>query len=153
LRACGKVDDAIAAYRRAITLKPDFAEAHCNLGRIPHDQGKNQEAIDPLRRGVLLDGGSAEGHNRSAPGVGAVGKLSEGRAAVVEAIRLAPRSARYRRHLSEMIRFCDGDSHLTEMEGLLGEADTLAVGERTDLHFALGKAYDDLGRYAEAAQQ
>ena len=52
-----------------------------------------------------------------------------------------------------MIQFRDGDSHLTEMERLLGEADTLAPGERTDLHFALGKAYDDLGRHAEAAQQ
>jgi len=82
-----------------------------------------------------------------------VGKLSEGRAALVEAIRLAPLSAKYRRHLSEMIRFRDGDSHLTEMERLLGDADTLALGERTDLHFALGKAYDDLGRHAEAAQQ
>jgi hypothetical protein len=52
-----------------------------------------------------------------------------------------------------MIRFRDGDGHLTEMERLLGEADTLALGERTDLYFALGKAYDDLGRHAEAAQQ
>jgi tetratricopeptide (TPR) repeat protein len=153
LRACGKLDDAIAAYRRAITLKPDFAEAHCNLGRILHDQGKSQEAIDALRRGVLIDGSSAEAHNSLGLVLRAVGKLSEGRAALVEAIRLAPRSARYRRHLSEMIRFHNGDSHLTEMERLLGEADTLALGERTDLHFALGKAYDDLGRHAEAAQQ
>jgi tetratricopeptide (TPR) repeat protein len=152
LRACGKLDDAIAAYRRAITLKPDFAEAHCNLGRILHDQGKSQEAIDALRQGVLLDGNSAEAHNSLGLVLRAVGKLSEGRAALVEAIRLAPRSAKYRRHLSEIIRFRNGDSHLTEMERLLGEAD-LALGERTDLHFALGKAYDDLGRHAEAAQQ
>jgi tetratricopeptide (TPR) repeat protein len=153
LRACGKLDDAIAAYRRAITLKPEFAEAYCNLGRILHDQGKSQEAIDALRRGILLDGSSAEAHNSLGLVLRAVGKLSEGRAAVVEAIRLEPRSTRYRRHLSEMIRFRNEDSHLTEMENLLDEADTLALDERTDLHFALGKAYDDLGRHAEAAQQ
>jgi tetratricopeptide (TPR) repeat protein len=153
LRAWGKLDDAIAAYRRAITLKPDFAEAHCNLGRALHDQGKSREAIDALRHGLLLDGSSAEAHNSLGLALRAVGKLSEGRAAVTEAIRLAPSSARYRRHLSEMIRFRNGDGHLTEMERLLGEADTLAPGERTDLHFALGKAYDDLGRHAEAAQQ
>jgi tetratricopeptide (TPR) repeat protein len=153
LRACGKLDDAIAAYRRAITLKPDYAEAHCNLGRALHDQGKSQEAIDALRHGLLLDGSSAETHNSLGLVLRAVGKLSEGRAAVEEAIRLAPASAKYRRHMSEMIRFRDGDSHLTEMERLLGEVDTLALGERTDLHFALGKAYDDLGRNAEAAQQ
>jgi tetratricopeptide (TPR) repeat protein len=153
LRACGELDGAIAAYRRAIALKPDYAEAHCNLGRALHDQGKSGEAIDALRHGLLLDGTSAEAHNSLGLALRSVGKLSEGRAAVTEAIRLAPLSARYRRHLSEMIRFRDGDSHLAEMEHLLGEADTLAPGERTDLHFALGKAYDDIGRHAEAAQQ
>jgi tetratricopeptide (TPR) repeat protein len=153
LRASGKLDPAIAAYRRAITLKPDHPEPHCNLGRALHDQGKSQEAIDALRHGLLLDGSSAEAHNSLGLVLRAVGKLSEGRAAVEEAIRLAPSSAKYRRHLSEMIRFRDGDSHLTDLERLLGEADTLALGERTDLHFALGKAYDDLGRHADAAQQ
>jgi tetratricopeptide (TPR) repeat protein len=153
LRACGKLDDAIAAYRRAITLKPDYAGAHCNLGRALHDQGKSEGAIDALRHGLLLDGSSAEAHNSLGLVLRAVGNLSEGRAALMEAIRLAPTSAKYRRHLSEMIRFRDGDSDLTEMERMLGEADTLAPGERTDLHFALGKAYDDLGRHAEAAQQ
>ena len=153
LRACGKLDEAIAAYRRAIVLKPDHAEAHCNLGRALHDQGVSQEAIEALRHGLLLDGSSAEAHNSLGLVLRAVGKLSEGRAAVEEAIRLAPSSAKYRRHLSEMIRFRDGDSHLTDLERLLGETDALAPGERTDLHFALGKAYDDLGRHAEAAQQ
>jgi tetratricopeptide (TPR) repeat protein len=153
LRAWGKLDDAIAAYRRAIALKPDYAEAHCNLGRALHDQGQSQEAIEALRHGLLLDGNSAEAHNGLGLVLRAVGKLSEGRAAVEEAIRLAPSSAKYRRHLSEMIKFRDGDSQLMEMERLLGEAGALAPGELTDLHFALGKAYDDLGRHSDAAQQ
>jgi tetratricopeptide (TPR) repeat protein len=118
LQARGKLDDAIAAYQQAITLKPDYAEAHCNLGRALHDQGKSEEAIGALRHGLLLDGSSAEAHNSLGLVLRAVGKLSEGRAALVEAIRLAPLSAKYRRHLSEMIRFRIGDSHLTEMERL-----------------------------------
>jgi tetratricopeptide (TPR) repeat protein len=153
LRASGKLDEAIAAYQRAITLKPDYAEAHCNLGRALHDQGKSREAIDALRHGLLLDGSSAEAHNSLGLVLRAVGNLSEGRTAVEEAIRLAPSSTKYRRHLSEMIRFRNGDSHLKDLERLLDEADALALGERTDLHFALGKAYDDLDRHAEAAQQ
>ena len=28
----GKVDEAIADYRRALEIDPDFAEAHINLG-------------------------------------------------------------------------------------------------------------------------
>jgi cytochrome c-type biogenesis protein CcmH/NrfG len=28
----GKLDEAVACYRQALVLKPDFAEAHSNLG-------------------------------------------------------------------------------------------------------------------------
>ena len=28
----GKLDEAVACYRRALELKPDYAEAHNNLG-------------------------------------------------------------------------------------------------------------------------
>jgi tetratricopeptide (TPR) repeat protein len=33
-------DAAIAAYRRALSGRPDFAEAHNNLGRLLHDRGQ-----------------------------------------------------------------------------------------------------------------
>ena len=39
-----KLDDAIAAYREAIRLKPDYAEAHYNLGCVLYDQEKFDEA-------------------------------------------------------------------------------------------------------------
>ena len=32
LKDQGKLDEAVACYRRALELKPDFAEAHNNLG-------------------------------------------------------------------------------------------------------------------------
>ncbi len=35
----GEVPEAIDAYREAIRLKPDYAEAHCNLGLILRGQG------------------------------------------------------------------------------------------------------------------
>ena len=41
----GKLDEAVACYRRALELKPDFAEAHNNLGNALKDQGKLDEAV------------------------------------------------------------------------------------------------------------
>ncbi len=35
----GKLDEAVACYRRALELKPDYAEAHYNLGIVFKDQG------------------------------------------------------------------------------------------------------------------
>ena len=47
----GKLDEAIAAYREAIRLKPDYAEAHYNLGIALRGQGKLDEADRRIPRG------------------------------------------------------------------------------------------------------
>ena len=39
-----KIEEAIAAFREAIRLKPEWAEAHFNLGRIVKEAGKDDEA-------------------------------------------------------------------------------------------------------------
>ena len=40
-----QIDDAIAAYRQALMLKPGLAEAYTNLGALLVEQGKPDEAI------------------------------------------------------------------------------------------------------------
>ena len=46
----GEVQEAIAAYREAIRLKPDDAKAHGNLGGVLSSQGKADEAIAAAAR-------------------------------------------------------------------------------------------------------
>jgi serine/threonine protein kinase/Tfp pilus assembly protein PilF len=50
----GKLVEAAAAYRAAIRLKPEFAEAHCNLGHVLLEQGDYAEALVMRRRGHEL---------------------------------------------------------------------------------------------------
>ena len=50
LKDQGKLDEAVACYRRALELKPDYAEAHSNLGNALKDQGKLDEAVACYRR-------------------------------------------------------------------------------------------------------
>ena len=45
-------DEAIAAFRQAITLKPNYAEAYSNLGIVLYDKGQLDEAIAAYRKGV-----------------------------------------------------------------------------------------------------
>ena len=49
-----KHDEAIAEYREAIRLKPDFAEAHNNLGNALQAKGKLDEAIAEYREAIRL---------------------------------------------------------------------------------------------------
>ena len=48
------VDEALAAYRRAIELMPDHAESHCNLGIMLWKQGEFAQALIALERGHEL---------------------------------------------------------------------------------------------------
>jgi predicted O-linked N-acetylglucosamine transferase (SPINDLY family) len=48
------LDEAIAAYRQAITLKPDFSIAHSNLGTVLMDKGSLDEAIASYRLAITL---------------------------------------------------------------------------------------------------
>src|SRR5262249_49919795 len=41
----GRLDEAIASYRRVIELAPAAAPAHCNLGIILGRKGQTEEAI------------------------------------------------------------------------------------------------------------
>jgi tetratricopeptide (TPR) repeat protein len=50
----GDLRRAAIAYRRALSLRSDFWEAHSNLGVVLHDQGKLEEAIAEYRSAKRL---------------------------------------------------------------------------------------------------
>ncbi len=40
LKEQGKLDEAIEAYKKALAIKPDYAEAYNNMGNSLKEQGK-----------------------------------------------------------------------------------------------------------------
>jgi Flp pilus assembly protein TadD len=50
----GRLDEAIAEYRRAIRLKPDWAPAHYNLGNALREAGRPAEAEAQFRQALAL---------------------------------------------------------------------------------------------------
>ena len=49
------MDEAIAAYRRAVVFNPSFAEAYSNLGNALKDRGELDEAIAAYRQAITLN--------------------------------------------------------------------------------------------------
>jgi tetratricopeptide (TPR) repeat protein len=153
LRLQYKLDEAVATFKAAIRLRPDDVDLHTNLGRALHEQNRIDEAVEVFRHAVDLKPDFAEAHHNLGLALRTLGRLSEGRAALEEAVRLAPRNAAYRRSLGEIVHFVAGDARLVAMELMARDSASLSVDERIDLHFALGKAYEDVGRHAEAFRQ
>jgi serine/threonine-protein kinase len=50
----GWLPEAMADYRQAIRLKPDYGEAHCRLADVLSQQGRYREALDSLRQGLKM---------------------------------------------------------------------------------------------------
>jgi tetratricopeptide (TPR) repeat protein len=86
----GKLEEAIAAWREAIRLRPAHALAHNNLGAALVKQGKWAEAIPELREAIRLQPDLALAHDNLGAAPQGQGKLAEAIAASREAIRLQP---------------------------------------------------------------
>ena len=66
MKGQGKLDEAIAAYLRAIASDPDYARAHNNLGVVLERQGKADQAIAEYRRAIAINPDYALAHHNLA---------------------------------------------------------------------------------------
>ena len=60
-REQGKLEEAIEAYKKALALKPDYAEAYSNMGVALKGQGKLEEAIEAFNRALSVEPENADG--------------------------------------------------------------------------------------------
>ncbi|MDB9750198.1 tetratricopeptide repeat protein, partial [Planktomarina temperata] len=59
----GQFDASVEAYSRALTIKPDYADAYYNMGIALHEQGKLEEAIEAYNKALAIKPDYAEAHN------------------------------------------------------------------------------------------
>ena len=53
-REKGRLEEAIASYRKAVATAPDFPAAHVNLGSALAQQGRHGEAVACFRKALVL---------------------------------------------------------------------------------------------------
>src|SRR5262245_61463783 len=86
----GGLDEAIAAFRQAIVIKPDHAAAYTTLGIALAGQGKLDEAIAAHRRAIGIKPDLAEAYPNLGNALMDQGKLDEAIAAFRRAIGIKP---------------------------------------------------------------
>jgi tetratricopeptide (TPR) repeat protein len=146
-RLQGKLEDAVAHYERAVALMPEFVAAHCNLGVALKEQGKSAEAVARFEHALLIKADYAEVHSNLAAVLLELGQLAEAKCAIGRAIELEPKVPGHYYTLSQIGRFAATDPWLAAMEDLAREPLSLPEDARVELHFALGKAYADVGQH------
>jgi predicted O-linked N-acetylglucosamine transferase (SPINDLY family) len=59
----GKLNDAAASYSKALVIKPDYANAHCNFGNVMREFGKLDEAALSYNKALTIRPDYSEAHS------------------------------------------------------------------------------------------
>lgn len=140
-------EEVAAAFREAIRLRADYAEAHNNLGLVVIQAGNDEEGIAALREAVRLAPAYAEARTN----LGAALTPTDAEAAskeLEEAVRLAPGSVKALFNLAVAYGASPDHGPKKEIEHL-GRAIEMAP-DFPRAHLALGKARLRDGQVPEA---
>ena len=88
-----RTSEAIAEYREALRIDPDYAEAHNNLGSVLLQTGRATEAIHEYEQALRIDPAYAKAHNNLGNALLQTGRAPEAIDHYKEALRIAPTSA------------------------------------------------------------
>jgi Flp pilus assembly protein TadD len=153
LKDLGRLEEAEAVHRHAIALNPNLPEAYSNLAVTLAMFGKLGDAEAAYRNAIRLKPELASAYGNLSLLLGEQGRLDEARAAAGQAVELAPRDTRHLLHLGWLRKFEADDPYLRQLENLAEDAASLSVGSQIELHFALAKAYEDIGERDRAFRQ
>ena len=86
----GRLEQAVACYRRAHALAADFPGLHLNLGLALRALGRHEEALTSLQRAVQLDAQAGEGHYQYGLALWDLRRLAQAEQALRRAVELEP---------------------------------------------------------------
>jgi len=150
LKNKGKLDEAAAQFERAATLKPELFQAHNNLGAILQEQGKLDEAVARYEQAITIRPDLAELRTNLGNILKQQGRFDQALACFEQALVLKPDYAEVQHLRADLKTFRRGDADLAVLEAMSGNMSTLPPSQALCIHFALGKALEDVGDYDRA---
>ena len=175
---------AIEAYRQAVSLEPELAEAHAMLAdalaasgrrgearesharaaaaapgstvallseaKLALERGRTAAAEAPLRETIAREPTRREAHQLLGTVLDQLGRFGEAASCYERAIALDPSDAAAYFGLLNGRRITPADQPVLDRVAELAERPGLGDAQRIPLHFALGKAFDDLAEPARA---
>lgn len=146
----GQLEEAVSNFRRALVLRPLFPDAQGNLGNALRLLGLASEALAAYETALVSQPKNARLNFYAGLTAQQMGRADVAQGYFARAVELAPDQPALHRALAESKCFMPGDTQLPQMEALTENLASMSKRDRIQLHFALGKAYDDLGRISDA---
>jgi tetratricopeptide (TPR) repeat protein len=144
--------EAIDCFRRAAAAKPDSVLALTSQANVLIEEDKTAAADELIRHAIKLEPRNPEAYCLVGSIDMLLGRFHDAALCYELAITLNPRQIAAYCQLVNVKKLTEADRPLVaQMEWLLSKY-KFADPTQSDFHFALGKAYDDLGDYQNAIQ-
>ncbi|MGH7189078.1 MAG: sulfotransferase [Acetobacteraceae bacterium] len=141
---------ARACFLRAAAAAPHITGGRLSRARAFLAEGNFAEGEKQLRRAIVLDSNSGPAHWILGRTLSNVGRFAEAAVEFERAIALDPNNPSIYHDLFTAKRITEADRPMVAKVQAALETPGLGQGHRVGLQYALGKAFDDLGEYAEA---
>lgn len=142
-------EDAIAVLRKAVALKPNYMEARLSLAAALDNDGMIDEAKEVYEQIIEENPKVTAAHNNLANLLKTQGDMDAAISHYEKALEANPKNVQAHYNLSRARPAKSNDKEIAPMEALLKQSD-MTDRDRSNVHFALGKIFDDLERYPEA---
>ncbi len=146
----GNIADAVISYRAAAAASPGTTMSRLNEGRVLLLEENFAAAREVFRRTVAIDPASSKAIELLGFIAANTGRFAEAVEYFGHAIAVNPRQIVTYLSLVAAKKITADDAALVDRMTELSRDRMLSDPERVMIHFALGKAMDDLGDYAEA---
>lgn len=145
-----KLDEARSATDRALALAPEKAEAHSLSGDVYTKLEQYGLAEAAYRQALAIDDKLLSAHLGMGQLQMELGQLDESEASFELALKLEPKEIAPHVFMAQVRKIKPDDPSLARLQAEIGHIEQMPGSKALSLHFALGKAYDDLKEYDQA---
>jgi tetratricopeptide (TPR) repeat protein len=103
MNGCGRVDEAIALFRKSVQLDPSFVLGYCNLGAALAGCGKADEAIVECQKALEIDPDCAQAHYNLGIALNSCRRIEEAIDHYRQAVKIDPAYALAHVHLAVLL--------------------------------------------------
>ena len=138
------------AVKALLDEHPDNVEALNLYGQICHELDRYDDALKSFERALELRPNDLEALNFMGIILKSVGRLDDARNAFIKALEIQPRALGAYSNIVDLEKFTPENPLFVAMSQMIEKAKNPEHERFMAMHFALGKAYDDMGEYEKA---
>jgi len=145
----GELSEAEKYYARGLEIEPNYINILNNMANLKKDLEQTDKAISYYKKSMEINNNVLETHYNLASLYQSVGNFDESIKHYHKTLEINPKFTKADRNISLMTKYDANNKHFLQMKNKILNL-KLEKNDFAELHFALGKAYEDIKDYKKA---